>query len=74
MPSEKTREKPNKDRPIAHKIEQLDREIEWFYGEAFQLDEALEKYKNASHLASEIDRNLAELKNQVEVIEDFTKS
>lgn len=59
---------------INDKIAQLDHEIEWFYGEDFQLDRAVEKYQAASKLATEIDRELGELRNQVEVVRDFTKS
>ena len=60
--------------PISKKLAKLDEAVEWFYGDDFVLDEALEKYKSANKLASEIEKDLAELKNQVEVIEDFTKS
>ncbi len=59
---------------INDKITQLDHEIEWFYGENFQLDQAVEKYQAASELATEINRELGELRNQVEVVRDFTKS
>lgn len=58
---------------INQKIEQLDGAIEWFYGEDFQLDQALPKYQAALKQAQEIEADLNELKNQVEVIEDFTK-
>lgn len=59
---------------LNQKITQLDRDIEWFYGDDFVLDEALSRYKEAAKRAEEIERELGELKNQVEVIEDFTKS
>lgn len=58
---------------INQKIEQLDRIVEWFYGDEFNLDEALEYYQKARDLSVEINRNLAELKNQVQVLADFTK-
>lgn len=61
-------------RSVTDKINQLDSEIEWFYGEDFRLDEALQRYQAASQLADEIDQDLGELRNQVELIEDFTKS
>ena len=64
--------KPTK--TINDKMKQLDQELAWFYGEDFRLSEAVEKYRAANKLAGEIDHELAELQNQVEVIEDFTKS
>lgn len=59
---------------INKKITELDEAIEWFYGDDFTLDQALKKYQQATALATEIKTDLAELKNQIEVIEDFTKS
>ncbi len=59
---------------IETKIKELDARVEWFYGENFSLDEALAKYKAAAHLATEIEQDLGELKNQVETIADFTKT
>ena len=58
---------------LTHKIAQLDQVVEWFYGDDFSLDQALEKYQSATKLAQEIESNLNELKNQVEVLADFTK-
>lgn len=58
---------------ISEKLSQLDEQIEWFYSENFSLDQALDKYKSAAQLTKEIEKDLSELKNQVEVIEDFTK-
>ena len=63
-------EKPS----ISQRLAQLDTAVEWFYGDDFVLDEALAKYKDANKLATEIQKDLSELKNQVEVIGDFTKS
>lgn len=58
---------------IAEKMAELDKSVEWFYGEDFVIDQALDKYKNASSLAEEISKDLESLKNEVEVLEDFTK-
>lgn len=63
-------EKPS----ISQKLTQLDEAVEWFYGDDFVLDKALTKYQDATKLATEIQKDLSELKNQVEVIGDFTKS
>lgn len=59
---------------ISNKIKQLDESVEWFYGDDFILDQALEKYQAATKLAAAIEKDLSELKNKVEVVEDFTRS
>jgi len=49
---------------INQKLEQLDQQIEWFYGEDFSLEQA----------AKEIESDLSEIKNQIEIIDrDFSK-
>ena len=59
---------------LNQKIEQLDNQVEWFYSDEFKLDEATDKYKQAVTLAKEIEKDLAELKNEIEVLsEDFSK-
>jgi exodeoxyribonuclease VII small subunit len=56
------------------KIAELDQKVEWFYSDEFKLDEATEKYKEAVELAKEIEKDLNELKNEIEVLaEDFSK-
>lgn len=59
---------------ITEKLAQLDQAVEWFYGDDFSLDQALDKYQSAVKLAKETEKDLAEMKNKVEVLEDFTKS
>lgn len=63
-------EKPS----ISEKVAELDENVAWFYGDEFELDQALDKYNAAIKLAQAIEKDLTELKNQVEVVEDFTKS
>ena len=59
---------------LNQKIEKLDGEVEWFYSDDFKLEEAVDKYKTATKLAKEIEKDLAELKNEIEVLaEDFSK-
>lgn len=59
---------------ITEKVAELDAATNWFYSDEFELDKAAEKYKEATKLAKEIEKDLAELKNKIEVIEqDFTK-
>lgn len=60
---------------LNQKIEKLDQEVEWFYSDDFKLEKATEKYKDAVILAKDIEKDLSELKNEIEVLtEDFSKS
>ena len=59
---------------LNQKIEKLDGQVEWFYSDDFKLEEAVDKYKDAVKLAKEIEKDLNELKNEIEVLaEDFSK-
>ncbi|MCQ2570662.1 MAG: hypothetical protein MJ154_00190 [Candidatus Saccharibacteria bacterium] len=59
---------------ISEKIDDLKTGVEWFYSEEFKLEDAGEKYKAMTELAKEIEKDLAELKNDIKVIEeDFSK-
>ncbi len=59
---------------LNQKIEKLDGQVEWFYSDAFKLEEATSKYKEAVELAKDIEKDLKELKNEITVLsEDFSK-
>ncbi len=59
---------------INKKISELDAQVEWFYSDDFKLEEATERYKTALKLAKEIEKDLNELKNEIEILsEDFSK-
>lgn len=59
---------------LNQKIEKLDGQVEWFYSDEFKLEEAVGKYKEAVDLAKEIEKDLENLKNEIEVLsEDFSK-
>jgi len=59
---------------ISEKIDELKSGVEWFYSDDFKLEDASEKYKTMTELAKEIEKDLAELKNDIKVIEeDFSK-
>ena len=59
---------------ITSKIKELEQATDWFYSDEFELDRAVKKYEQATALAREIEKDLAELKNKIEVIDkDFTK-
>ena len=59
---------------LNQKIEELNGAVEWFYSDEFKLEEATEKYRDAVRLAKNIEKELNELKNEIEVLaEDFSK-
>ena len=59
---------------LNQKIEKLDSEVEWFYSDDFKLEDATGRYKEAVKLAKDIEKDLNELKNEIEVLsEDFSK-
>lgn len=53
---------------IAQRMEELRRQVAWFEGDDFTIDEAMERYKIAEQLAEGIEKDLAELKNEVVVL------
>ena len=58
---------------VGAKIEQLNQNLEWFYGDDFNLEDAAKKYQEAAELAKDIEKELETLKNQIEVIsKDFS--
>ena len=66
--------KNDKKLTLSQKIAELDLQVEWFYSENFSLDEALEKYQNASKLAKEIEEDLKVLQNKITVLDkNFAK-
>jgi len=59
---------------VSEKITELKTGVDWFYSDDFKLDEASERYKELTELAKEIEKDLAEMKNEINVIaEDFSK-
>lgn len=63
------------DKSLNEKIAELDKKVEWFYSDEFKLEEAVENYKDAAKLAKEIEKDLTDLKNEIEVLaEDFSKN
>jgi exonuclease VII small subunit len=53
---------------IAEKTTKLDELISWFDGDDFELEKALDKFTETEKLAAEIERDLLELKNNIEVV------
>lgn len=59
---------------LNERIAELDKKVEWFYSDEFKLEEAVENYKEAAELAKDIEKDLNELKNEIEILaEDFSK-
>ena len=59
---------------VSDKIAELKEGVDWFYSEDFMLEDASDKYKKLTELAKEIEKDLAEMKNDIKVIEeDFSK-
>ena len=59
---------------VSEKISELKTGVDWFYSDDFKLEEASEKYKVLTKLAKEIEKDLEEMKNEINVIaEDFSK-
>ena len=59
---------------ISTKIDELKAGVEWFYSDESELDKAASKYKDLTVQAKDIEKDLAELKNEIKVIdEDFSK-
>ena len=54
---------------IGEKMARLEESVEWFNSDEFVLEEATAKYQEALELAKEIKGDLAELKNDIEIID-----
>lgn len=57
-----------KNKTIADKTKELNNIVEWFDGDDFILEEAIDKYQQAEKLAKEIEKDLLSLKNEINVI------
>ena len=53
---------------IQNKTENLTKLVAWFDSEDFDIEKALEKFKEAELLADEIEADLVNIKNEVEVL------
>lgn len=66
--------KKDEGKNLSQKIAELDTAVDWFYGEDFNLSEAIERYEQAAKLAKDIETDLKTLKNKITVIEkDFSE-
>lgn len=53
---------------IAEKTAELNELVAWFDSDGFTLEAALDKFKEAEKLAAEIEKDLTELKNDIQVV------
>ena len=55
---------------IAEKTAKLNDMVAWFDGDDFELEQAVAKFSEVEKLAEEIERDLMELKNNIEVVKE----
>lgn len=53
---------------VQDKMTELSELVAWFQSGAFNLEEALDKFKTAEKLAEEIEKDLTKLKNDIKVV------
>lgn len=56
------------DTSVSEKMARLDKLVAWFDSDDFELEQALEKFKEAEKLAEEIENDLMALKNDIETV------
>lgn len=59
------------EKSLNQRIEELDKQVEWFYSDDFKLEEAISKYEEATKLAKDVEKDLKELKNRIEVLKEI---
>jgi len=53
---------------IQEKTNELAKMVSWFDSDEFELEAALDKFKQAEKLASEIEKDLTALKNEIQIV------
>lgn len=53
---------------IETRLQELDEKVRWFEGDDFELEKAVERFKEAEGLATEIEKDLTSLKNEINVL------
>jgi exonuclease VII small subunit len=53
---------------VSEKTAKLSDLVSWFDSDEFELEQALDKFKEAEKLASEIEHDLSVLKNDIEIV------
>lgn len=57
-----------KNKKIQEKTAELTELVAWFDSDAFVLEQALDKFKEAEKLAQDIEQDLVTLRNDIEVV------
>ena len=57
-----------KNNSLQEQLAKLDELVAWFEGDEFELEQALDKYRQAEMLAAEIEKELATFKNEITVL------
>jgi len=57
-----------KNKTIQEKTIELTKLVEWFDGDDFKLEAALDKFKQAEDLAVDIEKDLLSLKNEIQIV------
>lgn len=64
----------NKKDNLTVKMDKFEADLEWFYGEEFNLNQAVERYKKMMKMAQDIEADLLKMKNKIiKIEEDFSK-
>lgn len=56
------------DKTLTEKMTELEAQVAWFEGEDFQIEQALERYRQAEVQAADIQKDLAEFRNEITVL------
>jgi len=56
------------DTSVQDKLTELSELVGWFQGSSFQLETALDKFKQAEALADQIEKDLTKLKNDITIV------
>ena len=59
----------NIDNPkLSEKIAKLESYVAWFESDEFEVEQSLDKYREAEILAKQIEKELADIKNEIVVV------
>lgn len=57
-----------KNKSIQEKVTELNKLVDWFNSDEFVIEAALDKFKEAEKMASDIENDLMSLKNEIQVV------
>lgn len=58
----------SKNNSIQEKITELTKLVDWFDSSEFTIESALDKFKQADKLATDIEKDLVSLKNEIQIV------